>query len=279
MAAGRTAKVSKITLSKRVRSNLRRLARDDEMKAPISGAAIWAVIGASIALDIFGWAWTTGVLALILGPLAVACEVWASRLPLHIQRASGPAKAVLGAFLLLICVGFDTYSAHRALGAVGAFQAQEYADARAEVDRAAGALAAKRVELNNALETVPENAGPIRAGEAAARNDIRREKIQPKIDAAEIALAKVQKAVPHKPSDPLPEYLIWLILGFVEILKVAGFWILAPAGAAIISFRSGEPKQRERAEAAPSPAPTAGQALAAKRWADRTGTKPQGKGS
>lgn len=211
----------------------------------LTQAALWGAVVAWASLGVSGWLATAqGVLASALVALTLACDVLAARLPVHAGQSGCRWRAGACIALALGCAAFTGLSAKRGLELAQAQGVDPYQAALAERAQAQATLA----RIDAAIDALP-----------ALRSDIPATRLEALAAARSAEIARLEarrgeaaflaeRPLPPPPPEPLPQGVLWALVGLVEVLKLAGFWAV------------GTPRQPA------SPPIAAGQALAALRW-------------
>lgn len=197
----------------------------------LSGAAIWAVVGAWCAAGLWGWDRATdGALTPVLCVLNVAAAVFATRALKNVAHADGLGRKLALGGLGVACLTFTGYSGKQALSLSEAARWAPY-------DQQQAAIAANaRIDL--AVAAVPEvplsdeygrPIGPLRTVELGRQ---RNEKIG-RLDGQRVRVGDLIAT----PAPRLPEELAWTFVLLIEALELLGFWALSEGGKPV-SLRS-----------------------------------------
>lgn len=237
------------------------------MRKWLSGLAIWAVVGSAAALAIYGHLVTLGPLAAFAVPITIGIEIYAARGARHLVDAPNAQRRVAIAGLIALCAIVSGVFEHRGFQSLNAVSNAEYNAADSERAAALETLALLGPQFN-ALPQMPTDAAALASMSTRALDRIERVRAQWDADngaAYRNAQTIAARPLPARKADPLNEASIWLIVGFVLVIKLFGFWAISPPPAQVVQLRDAKP-----APVAPQPpAQTAGQALAAKRWANK----------
>jgi len=199
----------------------------------LSAGAIWLVVGAAAGLACWGHAASLGWLAMVAIPITIGIEIYCARLALFLSRASGRERRAIIVGLMGACALASAIFEHRGLEAINTVVDRERETILAERFRALETRNALDAQFNS-LPQLPFD--PLMLASMSSRSLDRIERVRGQwLDAhwadLERARAIAATPLPARIAAPLGEFAMAFIVGFIALLKVAGFWAISPAPA------------------------------------------------
>ncbi len=247
------------------------------MRNWFTGSALWLIVGAACAIGVFGHISTLGVLAWFAIPITIGVEVYCARAAVHYRNASTRFQRGAVAGLLVLCSIISVIFEHRGMEAINSISNAEYQRAfseRAEALEIKGALGSDY----NSLPALPSDPAALAAMSTRALNRIEATRAnwentpfgnvtdpdgtpQTQLEALTRATAAAAAPLPQQLAKPLDEAAIWFVVGFVLLMRLFGFWSIAPT-AQVIALPKPAPEKE-----APPPALKPGAAMVQRRYA------------
>lgn len=219
----------------------------------LSGAAIWAIVAASAALNAYGWMQSAaGIVAVLLVVLVISSEVLGVRLAMAIETIAADkrwGRLAVASALMIGVVAFDAYSGKRALALIEAERLAPYQAAQATRTAAQADLAKIEAALA-AIPALPANAPAQRLAAYQATRTAELARLEPQRAAAQARLDALP--VVEAPAPPIAAEVMLAIVLLIEALKALGLWAItgghrpAPAAVQAISANPARDLARKR---------------------------------
>lgn len=202
----------------------------------IASGALWGLMGASTALNAWGWAQSApAIVALVLIALVVASEVMGMCLVERVAalfgaRAAAPLRFATGLVLFVGVLAFNAYSGHRALEAVEAQRREPYEMALSDNIAASARVRRLQQELGGArgaLAAIPSDIPGSRIEILQRPHLDAIERLEPELARAEAALRAA--TAPSEAPSPIEGGVLLAIVALIEALKALGRWTLGAA--------------------------------------------------
>jgi len=252
------------------------------MRNWFTGSALWAIVGAAAVMAIYGHFKTLGpLLGALASLITIGVEVYCARAAVHFRNSASTPQRAMVVTLMVICAIVSVLFEHRGIETINSEANAEYARAFSEQREALEIKAALESDYNS-LPALPRDPAELATMNTRALNRIEAvrgnweatpyawgtDRIT-QLEALNRARAVSARPLPQQLAQPLSDAAIWFIVAFVLLMRVFGFWSIAPNGGGAIRLVTPEPAP----EKTPPPVKP-GAALVEARWAKKRAADP-----